>query len=99
MDGGHGFAAALRSTSRAARTRRSATGCAVTGGTGTGCKVNPYLIDYDDAASADAEALSMTEFQQMFEMKFPDAGKPKRDVPTRAEYDAQMAAIMEKRRG
>lgn len=50
--------------------------------------------------SADAEALSMTEFQQMFEMKFPDAGKKsKRDVPTREEYEAQIAAIMEKRRG
>jgi len=50
-------------------------------------------------SSADAEALSMTEFQQMFEMKFPDAGKPKRDVPSREEYEAQIAAIMEKRRG
>ena len=44
-------------------------------------------------SSADAEALSMTEFQAMFEMKFPDAGKPKRDVPTREEYDAQLAAL------
>lgn len=39
---------------------------------------------------ADAEALSMTEFQCMLVMKFPDAGKPKRDVPTREEYDAAM---------
>jgi hypothetical protein len=44
-------------------------------------------------SSADAEALSMTEFQTMLEMKFPDATKAsKRDVPTREEYDAQMAA-------
>lgn len=45
-------------------------------------------------SSADAEALSMTEFQTMFEMKFPSKGGPgQRDVPTREEYDAQMAAI------
>lgn len=45
-------------------------------------------------SSADAEALSMTEFQTMLEMKFPSADRPgHRDVPTREEYDAQMAAI------
>lgn len=44
-------------------------------------------------SSADAEALSMTEFQRMLEMKFPDSAKKKRDVPTRAEYEAAMAAI------
>lgn len=43
-------------------------------------------------SSADAEALSMTEFQTMFEMKFPQAGEKKRDVPSRAEYDAAMKA-------
>lgn len=42
---------------------------------------------------ADAQALSMTEFQRMLEMKFPDAGKPKRDVPTREEYDAAMQQL------
>lgn len=50
-------------------------------------------------SSADAEALSMTELQQMLEMKFPDAGKRERDVPTREEYDAQMAAFKERGRG
>lgn len=50
-------------------------------------------------SSADAEALSMTELQQMLEMKFPDASKRERNVPTRAEYDAQMAAIKEARGG
>jgi hypothetical protein len=49
-------------------------------------------------SSADAEALSMTEFQTMLEMKFPDAMKAgKRDVPTREEYDAQMAAYATRR--
>lgn len=50
-------------------------------------------------SSTDAEALSMTEFQTMFEMKFPDQGEKKRDVPTRDEYFGQMNAILEKRRG
>ena len=39
-----------------------------------------------------AEALSMTEFQALFEMKFPDS-KKKRDVATREEYRAAMAAM------
>jgi hypothetical protein len=46
-------------------------------------------------SSEDAEALSMTEFQTMFEMKFPDKNNQKRDVPTRAEYDAGMARMRE----
>jgi hypothetical protein len=41
-------------------------------------------------SSEDAAAISMTEFQQMLRMKFPDADKPARDVPTREEYDAAM---------
>ena len=41
-------------------------------------------------SSDDAAASSMTEFQQMLKMKFPDADKPARDVPTREEYDAAM---------
>lgn len=49
-------------------------------------------------SSADAEALSMTEFQTMLEMKFPDAHK-QRDVPTREEYQAAMKAIKERSRG
>jgi len=52
-------------------------------------------------SSADAEALSMTEFQSMFAMKFPKSGDVSgaRDVPTREEYEAQMAAFEERRRG
>lgn len=50
-------------------------------------------------SSEDAEALSMTEFQTMFEMKFPDAGKKKRDVPTREEYESTMKAHEERSRG
>lgn len=45
-------------------------------------------------SSADAEALSMTEFQTMLEMKFPSANK-NRDVPTREEYDASLARMKE----
>lgn len=41
-------------------------------------------------SSPDAEALSMTEFQQMFEMKFPEQKGP--DLPTREEYRAARAA-------
>lgn len=50
-------------------------------------------------SSADAEALSMTEFLRMFEMKFPKQGaqSASRDVPTRAEYDASMAALRKRR--
>jgi hypothetical protein len=44
-------------------------------------------------SSADAAALSMTEFQTMLAMKFPEADKPAgRDVPSRAEYEAAMKA-------
>lgn len=54
-------------------------------------------------SSADAEALSMTELQRMLAMKFPDAKKGKgsasRDVPTRAEYDAAMARLKERKGG
>ena len=48
-------------------------------------------------SSADAEALSMTEFQQMLEMKFPDAKKAK-DLPTREQYDAAMKRLDEVQR-
>lgn len=44
-------------------------------------------------SAADAEQLSMSEFQALFEMKFPDPKKKKRDVPTREEYRAAMAAM------
>lgn len=49
-------------------------------------------------SDADAEGLSMTDFQTRFEMKFPAAAK-KRDLPTREEYNAVKAQIMERRRG
>lgn len=49
-------------------------------------------------SSKDAEALSMTEFQTMLEMKFPDKAAG-RDVPTREEYAAAMKAIKERSRG
>jgi hypothetical protein len=43
-------------------------------------------------SAADAEALSMTELQRLMDAKFP--GKvAERDVPTREEYDAAMAAL------
>jgi len=48
---------------------------------------------YLGLSSADAEALSMTEFQQMLEMKFPDMAK-KADLPTRDEYRAARARFM-----
>jgi len=48
-------------------------------------------------SSADAAALTMTEFHTMFAMKFPDSGAAKgagrRDVPTREQYDAAMARV------
>ncbi|KQP02453.1 DUF6246 family protein [Pseudorhodoferax sp. Leaf265] len=50
-------------------------------------------------SSADAEALSMTEFQIMFAMKFPSQGSKDRDVPSREEYDAAMKAHQERSRG
>jgi hypothetical protein len=48
--------------------------------------------------SADAEALSMTEFQMMMAMKFPEANN-QRDIPSREEYDALMARVGGKSRG
>ena len=51
-------------------------------------------------SSQDAEALSMTEFQAMFEMKFPKAkGKAgEGDVPSRDEYRERIR-MMEAKRG
>lgn len=49
-------------------------------------------------SSADAEALSMTEFQTLLEMKFPDQNRA-RDVPSREEYQAAMKAFKERSRG
>jgi hypothetical protein len=43
-------------------------------------------------SSADAEALSMTEFQTMLEMKFPELAKSP-DIPTREEYEAALVAL------
>lgn len=53
-------------------------------------------------SSADAEALSMTEFQAMLAMKFPDsdaAGAKARNVPSREQYDAAMAKMKERHGG
>jgi hypothetical protein len=50
-------------------------------------------------SSRDAEAISMTEFQKMLAMKFPDMNKPKRDVATKEEYDAAMSYYKERSRG
>ena len=48
-------------------------------------------------SSADAEALSMTEFQTAFEMKFPEAKA--KEMPSREEYREMMAKIEGKKRG
>lgn len=51
-------------------------------------------------SAADAEALSMTELQQLLDVKFPKKNDPRhRDVPTRDEYDALMARLMASRSG
>lgn len=53
-------------------------------------------------SSADAEALSMTEFQTMLAMKFPDsaaAGTKARNVPSREQYEAAMAKMKERGHG
>ena len=54
---------------------------------------------YLGLSSADAEALSMTEFQQMLEMKFPDQKAKDKDLPTREQYDAAMKQLDEVQRG
>ena len=46
-------------------------------------------------STADAEALSMTEFQTAFEMKFPEAKAS--DVPSREEYSEFMAKMKGKK--
>lgn len=43
-------------------------------------------------SSADAEALSMTEFQTMLEMKFPEQAKKMAEIPSAEEYAEAMAA-------
>lgn len=48
-------------------------------------------------SSADAESLSMTEFQTAFEMKFPEAKA--KELPSREEYRELMAKMMGGRRG
>lgn len=45
-------------------------------------------------SAADAEGLSMTEFQTMLEMKFPDAAR-KADIPSADEYEAAMRRMRE----
>ena len=47
-------------------------------------------------SAAYAEALSMTELQQLLDIKFPPKDRPGYvDVPTREEYEAGMAAFAE----
>ena len=50
-------------------------------------------------SAEDAEALSMTEFQQLFETKFPDkadkSGRPV-DVPSKEQYEAAMRQSIER---
>lgn len=46
-------------------------------------------------SAQEAEALSMTELQQILELKFPDQKKAKRNVPSRQEYEAGMRAFEE----
>lgn len=48
-------------------------------------------------STEDAERLSMSEFQAMFEMKFPSKER-QRDVPSREEYQAAMKAFKERNR-
>lgn len=49
-------------------------------------------------SSADAEGLSMTEFQQMLTMKFPEQ-KAANDAPTREEYEAALKHYQGRKRG
>lgn len=51
-------------------------------------------------SSADAEGISMTEFQMMLDAKYPPEEKEaSRDVPTREEYDAAMNYFRSRQRG
>lgn len=42
-------------------------------------------------SGAEAEELSMTEFQTLFEMKYPQKGKQARNLPSREDYASFMA--------
>ena len=48
-------------------------------------------------SSADAEALSMTEFQMMLAMKYPESQE--KQIPSRDEYRKAMQAAMKKEQG
>ncbi len=50
-------------------------------------------------SSADAESLSMTEFQMMLAMKFPESGKAGRDIPTKEEYRKFMESLKGRKNG
>lgn len=50
-------------------------------------------------SSADAESLSMTEFQMMLEMKFPESSKSGRNVPSREEYRKFMESVKGRKNG
>lgn len=46
-------------------------------------------------SAAEAEALSMTEFQQLLAMKYPEQGAAAKPLPTAEEYEAAMRALDE----
>lgn len=46
-------------------------------------------------SSADAGALSMTEFQKMLEMKFPEQASARDGIPSAEDYDATMRRLKE----
>lgn len=50
-------------------------------------------------STQDAEALSMTEFQTMFAMKFPEAKESEPDVPSKEVYAEFMSKMKERKRG
>lgn len=50
-------------------------------------------------SAEDAAALSMAEFQMMFEMKFPESERSGRNVPSRDEYRKFMESLKERKNG
>lgn len=50
-------------------------------------------------SSADAEGLSMTEFQMMLQMRFPESSEQTRNVPSREEYRKFMDSVKGRKNG
>lgn len=50
-------------------------------------------------SAAEAESMSMTEFQCLLEMKYPQAKEEEKEVPSREEYEAFMSRIKERKHG